>query len=61
MSYSYDERVWHFEMPNLQALCKPVSPLMDSGIPAANTTPNPKYVTCCKCLQLLKKQNIKEK
>lgn len=53
-----EKEVWHFETANLQALCKPVNPLMDSGFPVSNATPSPKYVTCRKCRNIMVEQGI---
>ena len=52
------EKVWHFETANVQALCKPISPLMDSGLPVSNATPSPKYVTCRRCRKIMVEQGI---
>lgn len=50
--------IWHYETDNLQALCKEESILFCSGIPAPNTTTNPRFVTCKKCRKAMVKTGI---
>lgn len=47
-------KTWHYETEDLQALCRPADPLGDRVRSVSNSTPNIKYVTCRKCLKLLR-------
>lgn len=50
--------IYHYETPDIEALCRRKKLLCKDYVPVNNTTLNPKYVTCLKCRKLMVAQGI---
>ena len=50
--------VWHMEKPNGDPLCYTPKWWQNGAYHGKKTTENPKYVTCPKCLEIMKEKGV---